>query len=238
MLPVAAFGQNLVNGSNNAEKATWNTNGEAQLQSPVRIIENERPLNPVNTKAEWLFKPVQIGETNYDLQVNGSLASRITLNADGTVSCVYTMSSDPSPYLTRGTGYAHFDGSSWSDMSLNRLEDDRAGWCNLGTVERNGKTVEFVVSHFASSDANAKSGGLFIIMNDGIGSSNWSIVEKLEVGNNGPFWPRAVGQGSYIHIWTAANSTASKPIGGIRRPNTYYRYDVATDTWLDEQATN
>jgi hypothetical protein len=145
------------------------------------------------------------------------------------------MSSDGSPYSTRGTGYAHFDGSAWSDIPLSRLEDDRAGWCNVGTVEKDGKTVEFVVSHHASSDANAKTGGLFIITNDGIGSDNWTIIEKLKVAENGPFWPRAVGSGSYIHIWTAYSTASDKKYEGITRPNTYYRYDVATDTWLDEK---
>jgi hypothetical protein len=235
MLPVAAFAQNLVNGNGETATMSGTTYGEASVQSPVKVIENEKPRGPVTSKAEWLYDMVQIGETQYDLQVNGALANRIQLYSDGSVSAVFTMSSDPSPFSTRGTGYAHFDGSSWSDMPLSRLEDDRAGWCNVGVVNVGGTDVEFVVSHHASADPNAQSGGLYIIMNDGIGSDNWSIVEKLEVGENGPFWPRAVGSGSYIHIWTAANTSSDRKYEGIRRPNTYYRYDAANDTWLDEK---
>ncbi|MFY0674374.1 MAG: T9SS type A sorting domain-containing protein [Bacteroidia bacterium] len=235
MLPVAAFAQNLVNGNGETATMSGTTYGEQSIKSPVNVVENEKPRGPVTSKAEWLYDAVQIGETQYDLQVNGALANRIQLYGDGSVSAVFTMASDASPFLTRGTGYAHFDGSNWSDMPLSRLEDDRAGWCNVGVVEKNGTQVEFVVSHHATSDANAQSGGLYLIMNDGIGSDNWSIVEKLEVGQNGPFWPRAVGSGSYIHIWTAANTSIQTPYEGIRRPNTYYRYDVDASDWLDEK---
>ncbi|MGB0431404.1 MAG: hypothetical protein ACPGLV_13090, partial [Bacteroidia bacterium] len=235
MLPVAAFAQNLVNGNSESAKASWPINGEKSIVSPVEVIDNHKPKGPSTSKAEWLYKAVQIGETQYDLQVNSALANRVQVHSDGSVSAVFTMASDPSPFLTRGTGYAHFDGSNWSDMPLSRLEDDRSGWCNIGTVEKDGNTVEFVVSHHASADANAQSGGLYLIMNDAVGSNNWSIVEKLEVGADGPFWPRAVGSGSYIHIYTAANTSTSKTIEGIRRPNSYYRYDVSTSTWLDEQ---
>ncbi|MBI1183711.1 T9SS type A sorting domain-containing protein [bacterium] len=235
MLPAAAFAQNMLNVNNEAVKIGYHGTGEAMTQSPVRTTGIDRPSNPVNTKLEWLYNAVEIGSTQYDLQVNSALANRITLYDNGEVSVVFTMAQNGSPYLDRGTGYVHFDGKSWSDAPIARLEDDRAGWCNIGTVEKDGKTVEFIVSHFASSDANAKSGGLFIMMNDGIGSSNWSIVAKYKVGENGPFWPRAVGRGNYIHIWTAYNSTAWKPYMGIKRPDSYYRYDVSSDTWLDEK---
>ena len=233
MLPFAAFAQNMVNVG--SEKEAHNGNTQDVNAKVVQFEKKDKVLNPVDAKLERLFSTTVIGETNYDLQVNGSLANRVINHGDGKVSCVFTMSNLDGPYLDRGTGYAHFDGTSWTEMPLSRLEDDRAGWCNIGVVQKDGSPVEFIISHHASSDAEANSGGFFLMMNDGIGSTNWSIVNKYKVAENGPFWPRAVGIGNYIHVWTAASTKTAKKYEGIRRPNSYYRYDASTDEWIDEK---
>lgn len=235
MLPLAAFAQNTSTIKEETKTSGFDVKAESNINntsnlSTVKIT----PREPVNTKAEWLYETTKIGETQYDLQVNSALANRIQVYSDGRVSTVFTMSSEPAPFANRGTGYAHFDGSSWSDMPLSRLEKDRAGWGNIGVVEKDGKQVEFVVSHHASATGGL-SGGLYILINDGIGSDNWSTVAEVEVAQNGPLWPRAVGSGSYIHIWTAYNNDVDDPVEGIIRPNTYYRYDLQNDEWLDEQ---
>jgi hypothetical protein len=235
MLPVAAFAQ-TISGANETEKFQEKQFDEKLILEKADPNQTFRHPKPINTKAEWLYDITTIGETQYDLQVNGSLANRVLLHDDGSVSTVFTFASDGSPHLTRGTGYAHFNGANWSDMPLSRLEDDRAGWCNIGTVEKDGKTVEFVVSHHATADANAQSGGLYIIMNDEIGSNNWTIVDKYEVGENGHFWPRAVGSGKYIHVFAAWNTEdGNRMHKGMRYPNTYFRYDVDADEWIDEE---
>lgn len=236
LVPVLAIGQSVDQKGTEKLTATNSTPTEAIKVSPVRL--NHGSLNPVNTGIkEWLYDEVQIGETQYDLQVNSSLANRVTLHEGGKVSVVYTMSLQNSPWNDRGTGYAHFDGSSWSEKPLNSLERLRAGWSNIGTVEKDGKTVEFVVSHHANTDTSAKSGGLFIMLNDEIGSTKFTELTDLDVAENGPFWPRAVGSGNYIHIYTAASTKEWWPKKGekILRPNSYYRYDVQNDEWLDER---
>ncbi|MBI3143534.1 MAG: T9SS type A sorting domain-containing protein [Bacteroidetes bacterium] len=228
-IPVLGFGQGLVT-NNNLQTERPNGMADVIAERPTGVDGWDRPTGGSNGNLEWLYKMETIGETQYDLQVNGSLANRVMVYPDGKISCVFTMATDGSPFNTRGTGYAHFDGTSWSDMPLTRLESGRAGWPNIGVVEVDGNPVEFVVSHYAPTDPDAKSGGLYIMLNDGIGSTNFTEVFQIRVANNGPLWPRAVGVGSSIHIYAASNNNIAKPFMGIRRPNVYYRYDANGDS--------
>lgn len=192
-----------------------------------------RPPFTATAKREYLFNEVQVGETQYDLQCNSSLGNRVLLHSDGSVSAVFTQANDGSPWLTRGTGYVHNDGSEWTaDFPFQRLEDKRAGWCNIAVVNHNGTMKEVVVSHHAAATGGL-SGGLIVMMNDGIGSTNFSIIEEYKVADNGPLWPRVVGSGNYLHIFTGYSTGKAFEIDGIIRPNTYYRYDVNNGNWLD-----
>lgn len=236
LVPALAIGQTVEQSNMVQTTPSKSIATEIVKPSPVRV--DDRDLDPMdNAVKEWLYDEVEIGETQYDLQVNNALANRLMLHDDGKVSAVFTMSLQNGPYDDRGTGYAHFDGEKWTDKPLKRLERLRAGWCNIGTVEKDGKTVEFVVSHHANTDTSAKSGGLFIMINDGIGSTNFTELTDLDVAENGPFWPRAVGSGNYIHIYTAASTKEwhKRKDEQILRPNSYYRYDVQNDVWLDSR---
>lgn len=203
-----------------------------QTESGFLTTEKSNDFIPSKSQnSEWLFDAVSIGETQYDLQVNSSLGNRILLHDDGKVSTAFIMSSDGSPYSTRGTGYSHFNGTEWDDIPLNRLEPNRAGWGNIGTVEKNGKTVEFVVSHHWSADGSS-TGGLYIMTNDDIGSGNFSVDKVYKVDANGPAWPRAVGNGKYIHIYSSVTTGFYQ---GIPTPNRYYRFDVETGEFDKER---
>ena len=237
LLPAVAFGQvSLQKPGGASAPVNGNVASEAPLKSPVRL-NNDAPMKPASTALrEWLFEEVEIGETQYDLQVNTALGNRVLLHDDGSVSTVYTMSSDGggTGYNTRGTGYMHYDGSAWTDQPFSRLEEKRSGWCNIGTVVVDGTEREFIVSHHAAADGDF-SGGLYVLMNDKVGSDDFSVVEEIDIANRGPLWPRAVGSGSYIHIYCASFNEQWKPtLGGILRPNIYFRYDAAKDELLDE----
>lgn len=235
ILPVVAFGQVSVKVQGPSAPTSGTVASESPLKSPVRL-NHENPTTPVSVAAKnFRYDEAVIGESQYDLQSNTSLANRIIVHNDGTVSVAFTMSSDGGPdYGTRGTGYAHFDGTSWSEMPFERLEDKRSGWCNIGTVDVNGTTREFVVSHHAAADGNF-TGGLYILMNDKVGSSDFEVVQEIDIADKGPLWPRAVGSGKYIHIYTASFNEQWQPtIGGILRPNIYFRYDAEGDKLINE----
>ncbi|MCB0738430.1 MAG: T9SS type A sorting domain-containing protein [Bacteroidetes bacterium] len=236
-LPVFAVAQQVENIE--AQKAAPNAPHvlkESTVKSPVII--NQGTLHPTGvTGKEWLFKEVEIGTTTYDLQTNNALGNRVHLYPDGSLSTTFTFAGDGSPFVSRGTGYVHYDGTDWSTAPTARLEPKRTGWSNIGVVNVDGKDREFVVSHHANHVADDPSGGFYILMNDAIGSSNFSVVEEVDIAKDGPMWPRAVGQGSYIHIFCATNPDKGKPVNGIRRPNIYYRYDAKENKFLDEGIT-
>lgn len=235
LLPVVAFGQVSVKVKGTSAPISGTVASESPLKSPVRLNNDSPTKSSGAISGNFIYEETVIGESQYDLQSNTSLANRIINHNDGTISVAYTMSSDGGPaYSTRGTGYMHFNGTEWTEMPFERLEDKRAGWCNIGTVEVDGVTREFVVSHHAAADGDF-TGGLYILMNDKVGSTDFSVVEEIDVANKGPLWPRAVGSGSYIHIYTASFNEQWQPtLGGILRPNIYFRYDAANDDLIDE----
>jgi len=103
----------------------------------------------------------QIGSTNFDLQTNASVASRIIVYPDGKMSAVWTTCPDVSPFMSRGTGYNHFDGYNWLTPPVkNRLESKRTGWPNIGIVNKNSKIVEYIISHYASAVPTDPQGGI------------------------------------------------------------------------------
>ena len=90
-----------------------------------------------------------IGGTRYDAQTNGSLAQRIIVNADGTISAVWTRGMlDAASYSDRGTGYNYFDGTAWQAEPTARIETLRTGWPSIAKWNGNG---EILVAHQAAT---------------------------------------------------------------------------------------
>lgn len=237
LAPTLAFAQ-VPQGQNNVAVPVKHSPNVDRV-SPVRV--NTGIKTPTGgsagTDREWLFTETKIGETNYDLQVNTALARRVTLASDGTVSATWTYASDNTPYITRGTAYNSFNGSEWGPEPLTRLEDGRAGWSNLGIWNDGGTEREVVISHYAAYAAGDPSGGIYVMVNDKVGSSDFKIVNKLDNANNkGPFWPRMAITNNYLHMYAAWNrDRADSMMEGINRPNTYWRYDLSKDEWIDKE---
>jgi len=147
-----------------------------------------------------------IGYTNYDLQTNSSVAKRIIVHPDGTVSAVWTQYQGTA-VLTgapeRGTGYNFFNGTEWlytSESGNKRLEPNgtRTGW---PTLVSDGNGRETVYNHVRSA------GGAYG-WSQLIGESNvlWtpknaSIAEPVS-------WPRAAQSGQTVVI-VGAGETAT-----------------------------
>jgi hypothetical protein len=172
---------------------------------------------------------IKVGSTYYDLQSNASMGRRIMVLPDGRVSVVWTTSEDEA-YTKRGTGYNHYDLTSWLTVAnpTPRIENTRIGWPSIGI---NG-TKEWVAGH------DAENGGFVKSTNSAIGSTTWTQGPGIlrEAGRR-PIWGRMANSGNYFHC-VANYSDSSAPgdkraprIKGIFAPMTYSRSTDGGATW-------
>lgn len=208
-------------------------NTDLEAPSPVKV-NNNKPATAqsgYSKTARW----VKVGTTNFDRQTNSSVYRRVIAYPNGEVSVNWTASPDgpANSYLGRGSGYNHFDGTSWGPVSPLRIEAQRAGYPSL---DYNG-TTEIIMSHRV--DTNGKSGGLLYNTNGAIGSTTWTSTNVL--GESAPnkttvLWPRTVISGNYMHVLASYTSpSASQPDtvfkAGVKTPVVYSRYNFTNSTW-------
>ena len=181
-------------------------------------------LNPVLTATTTI-----IGETQYDLQSNSSMASRIINHSDGTISAIWTICDAGSPYTNRGTGYNYFDGASWqfpnttNPVVINRFENLRTGFPAIGTLRG---TRDVIINHETAgytlmADTNATKG------------TQPFTVFQTSATNSGPIWPRlAVGGSDNATLHVIANfSDTTYIVNGVKQPMIYSRSLDAGVTW-------
>ena len=109
-----------------------------------------------------------IGTTTYDAQSNNASKNRIKVYDDGTISAIWTGSTDfGGAFLDRGMFYQHYDGVAWAAAPTVRIETVRTGFGELLLVEDH----EVIVAH----DAGANRIQLFA--NDAIGSNVWTELD-------------------------------------------------------------
>jgi hypothetical protein len=236
VLPVFAFGQNL--------KKVQNANHYTAVENIISAVVNDViPQHPpvlvpkemeaskkiLNRGSKYSF--AQIGLSQYGLQTNAAIARRIVLYPGSKVSAVWTTSPNESPWLTRGSGYNHFNGSNWMPTVENRIESDRCGWPNIGSIKQGADDVEYVIAHFAPSSSLQSSGGFHFNINDAIGSTNWSETTKGK--GTFPIWYRTAQSGDYIYLMGTYSDT-NVFMNGMQSPTTFSRYKVSTGTWVDE----
>lgn len=183
-------------------------------QTPV--LGTHAKLNPVLTATTTI-----IGETQYDLQSNSSMASRIINHSDGTISAIWTICDAGSPYTNRGTGYNYFDGSGWqypnttNPVVINRFENLRTGFPSIGTLRG---TRDVIINHETAgytlmADTNATKG------------TQPFTVFQTSATNSGPIWPRlAVGGSDNASLHVIANfSDTTYIVNGVKQPMVYSR---------------
>lgn len=205
-------------------------NVDYNAPSPV-INSNTKPSTPGYYKsAGW----ITVGETNFDRQTNSSVYRRVKAFPNGKVSVNWATSSDgpENNYLGRGSGYNHFNGTSWGPISSARIEATRTGY---PSYDYNG-TTEIVMSH--KVDTAGKSGGLSYNTNGAIGGTTWSETAVLTPAPNKPsvLWPRTVVSGNYMHVIATYSGTLSPGqdtmyVSGVNSPTVYSRYNFATSSW-------
>lgn len=177
-----------------------------------------------------------IGETQYDLQTNSSMARRINLNTtNGSISAIWTICPAGNPYTNRGTGYNYYDGTQWmypnttNPVVINRLEiGTRTGFPALAVLKG---TQDIVLTHETSG---------YTLM-EGTNATRGSVPftffqTDATVGLNngyGAIWPRLAVAGpgdSTLHVIANYSDTLSI-LMGVKQPTVYSRSLDGGVTW-------
>jgi hypothetical protein len=204
--------------------------------SPVQI--NPNPTSYPSTYFGKVARVVRIGTSQNDQQSNASIYRRVHVFADGKVSATWTTSTDQSPYMQRGSGYNHFDGTAWGPASAIRIESERAGFPNYAFSETTNE--EFITSHrvIAQGQPNAGSAGGIFLNKKSLSGSTWTTALTLDtiITYPGVLWNRSVVQGDLLHIIASyTDSSQTQPtrvrINGVGSPQVYSRYRISTNTW-------
>jgi hypothetical protein len=217
-------------------KATSNIHADYTAVSPVI---NKQTSKKIGTTGKGFGKNstwVVVGQTEFDRPTNASTYRRIIAYPDGKKSVIWTTSSDGSGtgYLGRGTGYNHFNGTSWGTVSKNRIENRRTGYPNFDYDPTSGN--EIVLSH--KVDSSGYSGGMLFNTNGSIGSNSWNGVSVLDTVQSlpGVLWPRTAVSGDYMIVIASYTDSSSRQPGrvklnGVRAPQVYSRLNLRTNVW-------
>lgn len=174
---------------------------------PIEHLQNlpavvKKPTASV--KKTSTFTSNVVGTTYYDLQTNSSVADRIVVNQDGSIATCWTMETvaNDNSYPTRGTGYAYFNGSTWSAPPTVRVENSRVGWGNIANTRSGG---ELILSH----DGGASKLKLASRATKGTGTWAESTTAVPSATTGGNFWPRMVTSGDTVYAISLTYPTAS-----------------------------
>jgi hypothetical protein len=159
---------------------------------PARAIKEQpvaaQPGNPVaNTKS---VMETTIGDSEYDMQTNGTIGNRLRVYPDGTMAGTWTRGFASAG---RGTGYNYYDGAAWGPVPTARIENDRTGWPSYAQL---GATGEIVIAHLND--------GLKISSRDVKGQGTWAqSVLMGPAGATDISWPAIITNGpthNYVHM--------------------------------------
>lgn len=167
-----------------------------------------------------------VGKTTYDLQTNGSMQRRI-LQGTSTLSAAWTFSAEQgvtatSPFADRGTGYAHFNGTSWTPAPTTAIENPfvRTGF---GGLVLDGSGNEVYIAHDAAANK------LSISKKSG---TTWASSVLGTSNSNAPIWPHTATAGNWMYI-VASPSDSNIHTNGIRNGYFFSRSNDNGATWID-----
>lgn len=209
------------------QPAIFDSNEPAEVAHPTTPI---IPKTNDRTEAEVL-----IGTTIYDLQTNYSSMPRLVNYDGGKISAVWTMGFDAAGgYPNRGTGYAHFDGTSWNDNPSSRLESGvRTGWPAILATDNND---EVVINHVFAAPFNLHE------LRKQSGTDFWVESDVPNGTPSGVVWPRiAKGglDGNTIHAvaLTTPSGNGGAVYDGVDGHLLYYRSTNGGLSWdiLDQK---
>lgn len=219
-------------------------NGPNVVNQAVRVNDATAP-SPVRTSGSTGFTTktlgkksfaTKVGETQNDQQTNASVYRHIQLLSGGKVSITWTTSSDPAPYTTRGSGYNHFNGTTWGAVNSLRIDPERSGFpCYVYNPTTN---EEIITSHIVKV-GTGNAGGLLMNRKTGVGAGTWTTTTVLDTIATVPgvLWAQTAVSGDYLIVmasYTDSSSTQPNRVvkNGVRTPQVYSRYQFSTNTWL------
>jgi hypothetical protein len=142
-----------------------------------------------------------LGTTGYQLQTNRSNRNGLVKNSDGTISAIWIFSTTTSGWADRGTGYAYYNGTTWSSAPTVRVETVRTGWGEIAVTSSN---KEHVIAHsppnLAYSNRPVKGTGVW---------TETTIPSAITQGN---LWPRMTSggaNGTSLHSISLSAPTAN-----------------------------
>ena len=163
-----------------------------------------------------------VGKSFYDLQTNNSISNRLVLCDDGTISAAWTYSPNnlqtPIIFPNRGTGYNHWDGTSWTDgwlypdgPTIRQEGSVRTGFTNIVVTPISELTV-------AHSIAPGSLNQIAVNWRATRGSGPWTSI-SYPWGASNDTWPKAVSAGTsgsnnnvYV-IFQGSGVSAAKVLG-------------------------
>ena len=208
--------------------------------SVVRTDNSTKLSNTSLGKGATYSKVSKIGETKNNQQTNGSIYTRVYAHAGGKVSATWTSAQD-GPGVgssSRGSGYNHFNGTSWGNpiQSSLRIDPERTGFPNYAYSAATNE--ELVLSHIVKAGTGL-TGGLMLNRKTGLGAGTWTGTAVLDSSNiliPGILWNRSVVSGNYLHVFASyTDSSSAQPngvnINGIKSPQVYSRLNLTTNAW-------
>ena len=186
-----------------------------------------------NKKTRDTFNPAGLGtkewtgKSTYDLQTNGSMQRRVLQGAGGALSCSWTFSAEQnvtgtSAFADRGTGYSHYNGTTWTPAPTLAIETPfvRTGF---GGIVLDGTGNESYIAH------NAAANQLAISKKTG---STWATTTLSTSNANAPIWPHSAASGNWLYV-VASPSDSNIHTNGIRNGYFFARSNDNGATWLD-----
>jgi hypothetical protein len=158
-----------------------------------------------------------IGNTYFDLPSNAFIGDRLFLHDDGKLGAVWTLGYNSPDFSDRGTGYNHYNGTSWGSVPSARIETVRTGWPSYAPWNAGG---EIVVAHNATN--------LEICRRAATGSGSWTEFSHTGVAK--PTWPKIACSGSsnqYTHVVYHSYESYAGMDGAM----IYARTQNGGDTW-------
>jgi hypothetical protein len=174
---------------------------------------------------------LDVGNTSYDLQTNAAVARRHYVydpSGNNNLTTLWTMAQTTGPtFSDRGTGYNHYQGSSYGPFPSSRIEAERTGW-PMGVRLPSGE--ELIVSH----DPATGSERLRFYKNTGLGSTSFAQF-PTNISSSRAIWPRMASSGDNIYVITNHQDTGFQhPTSKVKIPTFYSRSTDAGATWTND----
>lgn len=171
----------------------------------------------------------EIGTTNFDIQTLASMGRRIGEPGNGTIGAAWQMAFVQPGFTDRGTGYNHFDGTSWGPNPTDQIESARSGYPSY-TVTEDG--TEVIISH---KTVTATSWVLTAYTKQ-LGETTWTEHELPSDVPGGNVWAKiAAGgpDGNSLHVVgiTLNPAFGGAVYNGMTNHPLYWRSTDGGETW-------